>query len=180
LERLTNVERASIEEGRSFEKLFDDATDVQQLAWWLPGSKCEITYLENGRNPWCRCTTTIPAAVEAVLEGLWEIDGAAFRHHRKSVELRVLDRPSAHTVLFTLRARIVPILPAFESRMVGTWAAVGGRREFAIVFVPQVRWSEAHAASTRQIALLNFVTQAGHLRQYNAAHVLVSGRFRIA
>jgi hypothetical protein len=39
LERLTEPERASIEEGRSFEAIFDGASNVQQLPWRLPGAR---------------------------------------------------------------------------------------------------------------------------------------------
>ena len=40
LERLTEPERASIEEARSFEAIFDSASNVQQLPWRLPGATC--------------------------------------------------------------------------------------------------------------------------------------------
>ncbi len=46
LERLTEPERASIEEGRSFEAIFDGASNVQQLPWHLPGATCEIGYVD--------------------------------------------------------------------------------------------------------------------------------------
>ena len=148
LDRLSASERASIAKGRSFEEVFNGA-NVQPLPWRLPGGKCDIAYADGDPNPWCRCTVTIPAAVEAVLEGLWEIDNEATRYH-ELVELRVLDRPSAHSVNWVFRFRAVPVLPAFESHLEGTWAqsTAGGKSEFAIVFLP----ATAGAAESKRIA----------------------------
>ena len=67
LERLTEAERLRITEGRSFERIFNgERTNVQLLPWNLRDAKCEVAYIEGDANPWCRCTTTIPAAMEAV------------------------------------------------------------------------------------------------------------------
>jgi hypothetical protein len=155
LERLTEAERLRIEEGRSFEGLFDGAADVRPLAWQLPGSKCEIAYVDGDPSPWCRCTTTIPAAVEAVLEGIWELDSEAMRYH-PGVEYRVLNRPSVHSVDWMFRARVVPVLPPFEWPLSGTWIQ-SASSEFLIVFLPAAQIalsSESNSASTRQLILL--------------------------
>jgi hypothetical protein len=136
-DRLTDAERVSIAKGRSFEAIFKNTAKVKPLPWRLPGAQCDIAYADGDPNPWCRCIVTIPAAVEAVLEGLWEIDNDATRYH-ELVELRVLERPSAHRVNWVFRFRAVPVLPAFESRLEGTWAqsTAGGKKEFVIVFLP--------------------------------------------
>ncbi len=110
LERLTEPERVSIEEGRSFEASFNGANNVQPLPWRLPSGKCEIGYADSDRNPWCRCTATIPASMEAVLESIWEIDGEAMRYSERAV-FQVLGRPSAHRVNLLFKARIVPMMP---------------------------------------------------------------------
>ena len=158
LERLTQAERLRIDEGRSFEGLFNNAVDVHSLAWELPDSKCEIKYAAGDPNPWCRCTTTIPASVDAVLEGLWEIDGDATRYDKR-VKYRALHRASVHSVDWTYCNRVVPLLPPFEWHTSVTWAqsTVGGQKEISVVFVPLAQTSlgsESHAASTRQLALL--------------------------
>jgi hypothetical protein len=175
LNRLTTVERASIEEGRSFEDTFSGATNVQLLPWRLPGAKCEIAYVNGDLSPWCRCTTTIPAAVEAVLEALWEIDSEATRYH-ENVELKVLERPSVHSVNWVFRVRVVPMLPAFEVRLSGTWAqlVVGGQKEIAIVFLP----ATAAAAEARGLAAwLDDVEHDAHKREDRiGALELLSGR----
>jgi hypothetical protein len=161
-ERLTAAERLRIDEGRSFAALFDGAADVRPLAWRLPQAKCELLYTEGNPNPWCRCTATIPAVVDAVMEGIWEINSEAMRYD-DNVEYRVLCRPSVRSVEWVFRVRIVPLLPAFEFRLSGTWArsAGGSQNEFSIVFLPSLGQgesslsSESHAACTRILLLLS-------------------------
>jgi hypothetical protein len=126
LERLTEAECLRINEGRSFEGRFDGAADVRPLAWRLPGSKCEIAYVDGDPNLWCRCTTTLPAAVEAVFEGIWEIDSEGMRYD-EHVAYRVVARPSVHSVDWMFCVRIVPVLPAFEFH-VSVTIACGARR----------------------------------------------------
>ena len=168
LDRLTADERARIHEGLSFETIFEGAANVQPLPWRLPGGNCEIAYVDGDPNPWCRCTITLPGAMEAVLEGIWELDGKAMRYH-EDVEYRVLDHPSAHSVNWVFRARIVQFLPMFAWGLSGTWAQmnVGGQKELTIVFLPGVQSSLAsksnrhsHAASTRQLIVLKLGARA--------------------
>jgi hypothetical protein len=96
-----------------------------------------VLHVDGDPNLWCRCTATSPAAVGAVLSEIWALDREATRYY-ESVELRALDRPSAHGVNWSIRVRIVPALPAFELHLSGTWAelSVGGQTEFSIVFLP--------------------------------------------
>ena len=54
LERLSDAERASIEEGRSFEAIFNSASNVRPLPWRLPGGQCDIAWGDGDPNPWCR------------------------------------------------------------------------------------------------------------------------------
>lgn len=118
-----------------------------------------MAYIGGNPNPWCRSSATIPATMEAVLEALWEIDGAATRYN-EHVECQVLERPSAHCVNWTFRFRIVPLLPAFEVRLSGTWtqSIAGGQKEVSIVFLPVVQSSESSSesrtAACRQLTLL--------------------------
>ena len=88
LERLSDAERASIEEGRSLEAIFNSASNVRPLPWRLPGGQCDIAYVDGDPNPWCRCTATIPASVAAVLESIWEIEGESMRYHERRYRVR--------------------------------------------------------------------------------------------
>jgi hypothetical protein len=131
------------------------------MAWRHPGAKCELAYIEGDPNPWCRCTTTIPAAADTVFQEIWSLDCEAMRYHAH-VEYRILDRPSTHSVDWSIRVHIVPVLPAFEWRLSGTWAqsVVGGQKEYSIVFLPALQRqanpasTESHTASTRQLIAL--------------------------
>jgi hypothetical protein len=159
LERLTEPESDSIEQGLSFEAIFNGANNVQQLPWRLPSGKCEIGYADGDPSPWCRCTATIPASMEAVLEGIWEVDGPSMRHHERAA-FQVLGRPSAHRVNVALKFRIVPMLPTFTWPISVTWVSsttAGGEKEFIIVFLPASTGaiSDAQAtASTFQLMVL--------------------------
>jgi hypothetical protein len=137
LERLTEAERVSVEEARSFEQIFDGASNLQPLPWRLPGATCEIAYADGDPNPWCRCAITLPAAAEAVLEAIWKIQGIPMEYHER-VEFRVLDRPTAHSVSFVLRIGIVPMMRPFEWRLTATWAKLGapGAEEYVIALLP--------------------------------------------
>ncbi len=166
LERLTELERVSIEQGRSFEAIFDGANNVQPLPWRLPSGKCEIGYADGDRNPWCRCTATIPAQAEAVLESIWEIDGEAMRYHERAA-FQVLGRPSAHRVNLSLKARIVPMMPILTWPLSATWVSsttAGGEKDFIIVFLQAATGavSDGQAiASTLQLVVLKPGQHAG-------------------
>ncbi len=110
--QLTDAERGCIDKGRSFEAIFAGAKKVQ-LPWRLPSARCDIAYVEGDPNPWCRCTATIPASTEAVLEGIWEIDSQSMRYHER-VRFMVSDRPSGHTVKWTFIVRVVPMKVDFH------------------------------------------------------------------
>jgi hypothetical protein len=159
LERLTEPERASIEEGRSFEAIFNGANNVQPLTWRLPNGKCEIGYADGDRIPWCRCTAMIPASMEAVLESILEVDGEPMRYSEK-VAFQVLGRPSAHRVNLSLNARIVPMMPALTWPLSATWVSsepAGQEKEFIIALHPAstVAISDAQAvASVLQLVIL--------------------------
>ncbi len=147
-DRLTEPERAAIAKGRSFEALFNGSTNVRPLPWRLPGAKCDIAYVDGDPSPWCRCMLTMPASMEAVLEGIWEIDGA-FMHYHERVAYKVLDRPSVHGVLWSFKVRVVPMLPPFEWTLSGTWVAstaAGGEKEYTVVFLPA---STAHTWNSK-------------------------------
>jgi hypothetical protein len=151
-DHLTEAERANIAKGRSFEAIFNCATDVRPLPWRLPGGKCEIAYVEGDPNPWCCCTATIPASMDAVLEGIMEIDGPSMRYHERAV-FQVLGRPSVHRVNLSFKARIVPMMPTFTWFLSATWAAsttAGGERQYSIVFLPEstAGISDAQVGST--------------------------------
>jgi hypothetical protein len=83
LERLTEPELASIQEARSFEAIFDGASNVQQLPWRLPGATCEIAFADGDPNPWYRCTITLPTPAETVLEAIWKIEGNPMELHER-------------------------------------------------------------------------------------------------
>ncbi len=136
LDRLTDTERASIEKGRSFEPIFNSAAKAR-LPWRLVGATCEIAYVDSNPNPLCKCIVTIPAAADAVLEGIWQIEGKPMCYHER-VEFRVLDRPSAHSVTLVLRVHVVPLAPPFEWRLSATWVRLGaaGDEGYAVVLLP--------------------------------------------
>jgi hypothetical protein len=156
LERLTEPERVSIELGRSFEAIFNGANNVHPLSWRLPSGKCEIGYADGDPNPWCRCTATIPASMEAVLEGIWEVDGPSMRYHERAA-FQVLGRPSAHRVNLSLKARVVPMMPILTWPVSATWGlstTAVGEKEIVIVFLP---------ASTGEISDIQAVASAFQL-----------------
>jgi hypothetical protein len=162
LDRLTVAERASIDEGRSFEAIFNGIADVRPLPWRLPGATCDIAYKDGDPNPWCRCAATIPAAVGAVLEGVWEISSEAMRYNER-VKFQVLDRPSAHSVNFLLTIHVVPMMPPFEWRLSGTWAKLGapGGDGCAIVFLPTSAWATndaTHSVGSNSASALHLVS----------------------
>ncbi len=139
LELLTEAERKNIDAGRSFEAIFSGATNVQPFPWRLPGGKCEIAYAEGDPNPWCQCMATMPASMDAVLEGIWEFDGPSMRYDERAA-FQVLGRPSVHRVNFSLKLRVLPIIPAVTWPLSATWAAVttaGGQKEYIIVCLPE-------------------------------------------
>jgi hypothetical protein len=89
------------------------------------------------------------------------------RYHER-VQYKVMDHPTVHSIDFVFGVRIVPMLPAFEWHLLGTWAqySVGGQNEVSIVFLPRAQGSlgvssglplssGSHAhSSTRQLVLL--------------------------
>jgi hypothetical protein len=178
LERLSEPERASIEEGRSFEAIFDGASNVQVLPWRLPGGACEIACADGDPDPWCRCTATIPAPAEAVLESIWEIDGASTQYHER-VAFQVLGRPSAHRANLSFKARIVPMMPILTWYASATWVSsttAEGEKEFTIVYLPAstgaIPDAAAAAPSVLQLVILKQGQHAGeshitYLFQFN-------------
>jgi hypothetical protein len=96
--------------------------------------------------------------MQAVLESIWELDSKTMQYTEHG-KFRILDRPSVHTVNWVFRVRIVPLLPAFESPLSGTWAesTIGGQKELSIVFLPKAQssiGSDSHVVCTRQLMLL--------------------------
>jgi hypothetical protein len=160
LERLTEPEHASIDEGRAFEALFNGANNVQQLPWRLPGATCEIAHVDGDPDPWCRCAITLPAAAEAVLEALWKVEGKRMDYHER-VKFRVLDRPNAHGVNLALCIGVVPMMPPFEWRLTATWSKFGaaGAEGYVLAILPSSglmanQDADSNAASALHLILL--------------------------
>jgi hypothetical protein len=167
-DRLTDAERAAIGNGRSFEEIFNSATNVRPLPWRLPAAKCDIAYVDGDPNPWCRCTATMPASMEAVLEGILDFEGPSMRYNER-VAFKVVARPSVHSTILSFKVRIVPMMPPFEWSLSATWAASmteGGEKEYTVVFLPAstARPSDAHAAATLQLMVLRPGNHAGECR----------------
>ncbi len=163
LERLTEPERASIDEARSFEAIFDGASSVQQLPWRLPGAMCEIAYADGDPNPWCRCTITLPAAAETVLEAIWKVEGEPMEYFEQ-VKVQIVDRPSAHCVTFVLRIQLLPMMRPFESSLTGTWATFGAPedKQYAVALLPTSASTANHGTdSNAALALSVFLLQPG-------------------
>jgi len=158
LGQLTEAERQRIAEGLSFKAAFEGAADVQPLPWRLPDSTCEIAYAPGDPNPWCRCTTVVPAAPEDVFEFLWQIDSEHLRYH-EHVRASVLERPSLQSVKWIFRVRVVPGVKPFEFHLSGTWACLqsAGKKEYCIALLPT---SGADATATRQLTLLSTGSKA--------------------
>ena len=187
VDRLTDAERASIAQRRPFEEFFHGATDVRPLPWRLPRAKCDILYVNGDPSPWCRCTATMPASMEAVLEGILDFEGPAMRYHER-VAFKVVARSSVHSTILSFKVRIVPMMPPFEWSLSATWAASmteGGEKVYTIVFLPAstARTSDAQAAATLQLMVLRPGDHAGESRftylfQLNfGAHMAALERF---
>ncbi len=178
LERLTESERVNIEEGRSFEAVFNGTNNVQPLPWRLPSGKCEIGYADGDRNPWCRCTATIPASVEAVLESIWEIDGESMRYSEQAA-FQVLGRPSAHRVNLSFSARVVPMMPILTWPVSATWVSsttAGGEKEFIIAFLPVSTGAISDAQAVASALQLVVLKQGQHADESHIMY-LFQGNF---
>ena len=168
LERLGAIERQRIEEGLTFKAIFGGTADVQQLRWRLPGSTCEIVYVPGDSNPWCKCTTVVPADPVAVLEGIWEINSPQLRYHDR-VRFSVLGRPGVHSAEFSLTVRVTRTMKPFRWQLSGTWASSGSaeNKEYYIAFLPSNGNHDdgsaaAHASTTRQFVQLSHGPDAAH------------------
>ena len=143
-ERLSANERQRLEEGRSLLRVFDGASKVCRVRWNnVPGGTTDIAYERGDRHPWCKCSLTIPACAEDVLEAILgfasdKLDAESTRsRHGARVLQRVLDIPTPHSVNLLTKVRLSSTRLA-DGITQGVWttSVVQGGLEYVVAFLP--------------------------------------------